>query len=152
MSRLTQGMSRLKQSLPHGWVDLGVDMSGPVTKWIKGKLEVSRRKEWMSRLNQGFLELSRPGSRPVLTRGNMVQRKKENESTQGVSESTHSSFLELSQPVRTRGFCVESWVDSPSWNLQKMSFFCNVTPFLYVRNILGIKKEGIGPFNENEWT
>ena len=49
---------------------------------------MGRPKEWVSRLKRNFPELSRP----VRTRRNMVQRKKGNESTQGVNESTQPDF------------------------------------------------------------
>lgn len=116
-------------------------------EWIKGKLEMNQRKVWMSQLNQEFPELSRP----VPTRGNKVQRKKENESTWRVNDSTHSSFPELSRPmsrpVRTRGVCAESWVESQSKNTQKCIFamyYAFFAPFF-------VCNEYFGDGNERKW-
>lgn len=65
----------------------------------------------MSRLKQDFPELSRPMSRPVRTRGGMVQRKMEDELMKDLDESTQPCFPGLGQPISrpvwTRGFCID---------------------------------------------
>ena len=75
-------------------------------------------------------------------------RKKGGESTQGVRESTHSGFPELSRPIRTRGFCAESWVDSQSKNTQKC-IFCNVLHLFFCTFV--VCNECFRDENERNW-
>lgn len=75
-------MSRLKQNLLQGWVDLRLDLFGPVAKWFKGKWKMSRHEDWMSRLNQVSqnwvdlrLNLFRPVAKWFKGKWEMSQRK-----------------------------------------------------------------------------